>query len=39
MKILRKVAMAILAFLEVQMPDAQPHHDDWNSGYWQLLRK
>jgi hypothetical protein len=33
MKILRKVAMAISAFLDVQMPGAQPHHDAWNVGY------
>jgi hypothetical protein len=39
MKILRKVAMAISAFLDVQMPGAQPHHDAWNVGYWQFLRK
>jgi len=37
MKILRKVAMAISAFLDVQMPGAQPHHDAWNVDYWQFL--
>src|SRR5262249_37708270 len=39
MKSLRKVAMAISAFLDVQMPGAQPHHDAWNVGYRQFLRK
>src|SRR6516162_5791756 len=37
MKVLRKVAMAISAFLDVQMPGAQPHHDAWNVDYWQFL--